>query len=197
MSAATARERRFGDSAIATPANFVTVGRLILAVPTLFLIVDQGSSWLTVTLWFVLSCTDSVDGWLARRDGTTRSGAFLDPLADKFLVLGGFCALGITGDFSWAAITIVIAREALVSLYRSYWARRGVTLPARRLGKLKAFLQYLAVGAVLFPPTYEWATVHDTILWLAVGFSVVSGLDIFISGQRAARLQRAAKQPTQ
>lgn len=194
MSASAARETRFGDSALATPANFVTVGRLILAVPTLFLIVDQGSSWLTVSLWFVLSCTDSLDGYLARRDGTTRSGAFLDPLADKFLVLGGFCALGITGDFSWAAVTIVIVREVAVSMYRSYWARRGVTLPARRLGKSKAFLQYLAVGVVLFPPTYEWATVHDVILWLAVGFSVVSALDIFVSGQRAARRQREQRE---
>ena len=66
--------------------------RLVLAVPTLLLIVDQGSTWLTVSLWFVLTTTDSLDGWLARRDGTTRSGAFLDPLADKFLVLGGFFA---------------------------------------------------------------------------------------------------------
>jgi CDP-diacylglycerol--glycerol-3-phosphate 3-phosphatidyltransferase len=189
---ASARAKRFGDSAIATPANFVTVGRLVLAVPTLLLIVDQGSSWLTVSLWFVLSCTDSLDGFLARRDGTTRSGAFLDPLADKFLVLGGFCALGITGDFSWAAITIVIVREVVVSMYRSYMARRGCSLPARRLGKWKAFLQYLAVGAVLFPPTYEWATVHDVILWLAVGMSVVSAIDIFVSGERARRAQAAA-----
>ena len=91
------RVRRYGDEAIATPANMVTIARLILAVPTLLLIVDQGSNWLTVSLWFVLTTTDGLDGWLARRDGTTRSGAFLDPLADKFLVLGGFFALGING----------------------------------------------------------------------------------------------------
>src|SRR5262249_5462411 len=89
MSAQAARVRRDGDEATATPANLVTIARLILAVPTLLLVVDQGSSWLTVSLWFVLTTTDGLDGWLARRDGTTRSGAFLDPLADKFLVLGG------------------------------------------------------------------------------------------------------------
>ena len=87
MSAPAARTRRYGDEAIATPANLVTIARLILAVPTLLLIVDQGSSWLTVSLWFLLTTTDGLDGWLARRDGTTRSGAFLDPLADKFLSL--------------------------------------------------------------------------------------------------------------
>ena len=141
-----ARVRRYGDEAIATPANIVTIARLVLAVPTLLLIVDQGSSWLTVSLWFVLTTTDGLDGWLARRDGTTRSGAFLDPLADKFLVLGGFFALGITGDFSWAAVLIVTVREVGVSMYRSYAARHGMSLPARRLGKWKAFVQFVAVG---------------------------------------------------
>jgi len=190
--------RRYGDEAIATPANLVTIARLILAVPTLLLIIDQGSSWLTVSLWFVLTTTDGLDGWLARRDGTTRSGAFLDPLADKFLVLGGFFALGITGDFSWIAVAIVTVREVGVSLYRSYAARHGISLPARKLGKWKAFFQFLAVGVVLLPPTYEWATFHDSLLWFAVALSVVSGLDIVISGQRESRrakLAQAAVEP--
>jgi CDP-diacylglycerol--glycerol-3-phosphate 3-phosphatidyltransferase len=187
MSTPSARVRRFGDEAIATPANFITVARLVLAVPTLLLIVDVGSTWLTVSLWFVLTTTDGLDGWLARRDGTTRSGAFLDPLADKFLVLGGFFALGINGDFSWAAVAIVTVREVGVSMYRSFAAKRGISLPARRLGKWKAFFQFLAVGIVLLPPTYEWATFHDVVLWFAVALSVVSGLDIVISGYRQSR----------
>jgi CDP-diacylglycerol--glycerol-3-phosphate 3-phosphatidyltransferase len=187
MSAPVARTRRYGDEAIATPANLVTIARLILAVPTLLLIVDEGSTWLTVALWFVLSTTDGLDGWLARRDGTTRSGAFLDPLADKFLVLGGFFALGITGDFSWLAVLIVTVREVGISMYRSFAAKRGISLPARRLGKWKAFFQFLAVGVVLLPPTYEWATAHDIVLWIAVGLSVVSGLDIVISGYRQSK----------
>jgi CDP-diacylglycerol--glycerol-3-phosphate 3-phosphatidyltransferase len=193
VSASTARVRRFGDEAIATPANFITVARLVLAVPTLLLIVDQGSSWLTVSLWFVLTTTDGLDGWLARRDGTTRSGAFLDPLADKFLVLGGFFALGITGDFSWAAVLIVAAREVGVSVYRSFAGKRGISLPARRLGKWKAFFQFLAVGVVLLPPTYSWATFHDVLLWFAVALSVISGLDIVYSGYRASRVQKEAR----
>ncbi len=187
VSAPSARVRRFGDEAIATPANFITVARLVLAVPTLLLIVDEGSTWLTFALWFLLTTTDGLDGWLARRDGTTRSGAFLDPLADKFLVLGGFFALGINGDFSWAAVVIVTVREVGVSMYRSFAAKRGISLPARRLGKWKAFFQFIAVGFVLLPPTYEWATFHDVLLWFAVGLSVVSGLDIVISGYRQSQ----------
>jgi CDP-diacylglycerol--glycerol-3-phosphate 3-phosphatidyltransferase len=187
VSTPVARTRRHGDDAIATPANLVTIARLVLAVPTVVLIVDEGSTWLTFALWFVLTTTDGLDGWLARRDGTTRSGAFLDPLADKFLVLGGFFALGINGDFSWAAVIIVTVREVGVSMYRSFAAKRGISLPARRLGKWKAVFQFIAVGVVLLPPTYEWATFHDVLLWFAVMLSVVSALDIVISGYRQSR----------
>ena len=182
---------RFSDSAIATPANFVTVARLLLAVPTLLLIEDRGSSWLTVSLWFVLACTDRVDGWLARRDGATRSGAFLDPLADKFLVIGGFFAVGLRGEFSWAAVLIIAMREIGISAYRTYASRRGLSVPAVRMGKWKAFFQFLAVGIVLFPPTYEWATVHDVVLWIAITLTVVSGLDILRRGWQERR-QRSA-----
>jgi CDP-diacylglycerol--glycerol-3-phosphate 3-phosphatidyltransferase len=185
------RLKRFSENAIATPANFVTVARLLLSVPTILLIIDRGASWLTVSLWFVLACTDRLDGWLARRDGATRSGAFLDPLADKFLVIGGFFALGVTGDFSWAAVVIVAAREIGISVYRSFAGRRGISLPALQMGKWKAFFQYLAVGAVVFPPTQDWATVHDIVLWLAVAFTVVSGVDIIRRGWTQRREQVA------
>jgi CDP-diacylglycerol---glycerol-3-phosphate 3-phosphatidyltransferase len=183
--------KKFSESAIATPANYVSAARLLLAVPTLLLIEDRGSTWLTVSLWFVLSCTDRLDGWLARRDGATRSGAFLDPLADKFLVIGGFFALGLLGEFSWAAVVIIAVREIGISIYRSFAGRRGISLPALQLGKWKAFFQYLAVGIVLFPPTYEWATVHDVVLWIAIGLTVLSALDILRRGWKQ-QSQRAA-----
>src|SRR2546429_3852490 len=181
------RLSRFGPSALLTPANLVTALRFALTIPLLQVIATDGVSWRATVGWIILASTDGLDGWLARRDGTTRSGAFLDPLADKFLVLGGFFALGINGDFSWAAVIIVTVREVGISMYRSFAAKRGISLPARRLGKWKAFFQFLAVGIVLLPPTYEWATFHDVVLWFAVGLSVVSGLDIVISGIRVSR----------
>ena len=186
-------------SAIATWANLVTVARVLIA-PLVFWLIPEGQSgsWVAFALWFALCASDGIDGYLARRHGTTTLGAFLDPLADKFLVLGGFFALGINGDFSWAAVMIVTVREVGVSLYRSYAARHGMSLPARKLGKWKAFFQFLAVGVVLLPPTYEWATFHDSLLWFAVALSVVSGLDIVISGQRESRrvkLAQAAVEP--
>ena len=59
------------------------------------------------------------------------------------------------------------------------------------MGKYKAFFQFLAVGVVLFPPTYEWATVHDIILWIAITLTVVSALDILRRGWQQ-QTQRAA-----
>jgi CDP-diacylglycerol---glycerol-3-phosphate 3-phosphatidyltransferase len=184
VTAPAASARRFGPGAIATPANFVTVARLVLAVPTVVLIRERGASWLTAALWIVLAGTDGFDGWLARRDGTTRSGAFLDPLADKLLVLGGFFALGARGDFSWVAVTLVTLREVGISGYRSFAGRQGISLPARQLGKWKAVLQFFAVGVVLLPPTSDWSTFHEVVLWAAVALSLFSGLDILRRGWR-------------
>jgi CDP-diacylglycerol--glycerol-3-phosphate 3-phosphatidyltransferase len=181
------RKRRVGPGALATRANAITIARLVLAVPTLVLVRREGASWLTVTLWFVLSCTDGVDGWVARRDGTTRSGAFLDPLADKFLVIGGFLALALRDQLAWAALVIVVAREVGISVYRSFAARRGISLPARRLGKWKTVIQLLAVGVVLCPITENAVGLQQTVLWFAVALTLVSAFDILHSGWRETR----------
>lgn len=189
----TRRERihRFGQSAIATPANAMTIARLVLAVPVLVLVYRQGSNWLTLGGWFLLSITDGLDGWIARRDGTTRSGAFLDPLADKILVLGGFAVLAARHELPWIAFWIVAVREVAVSIYRSAAARRGVSLPARRLGKAKTFFQLSAVGIVLLPWTANVLWLHAVILWVAVALTVVSGLDIVWHRGGGATAERA------
>lgn len=181
------RVPRFGPDAIRTPANVVTICRLLFTIPVLMMVLDgePGSeSWTTFTGWFVLWITDWLDGWLARRDGTTRSGAFLDPLADKILVLGGFIALAIRGDFAWVPVAIVVAREVIVSVYRTLEGRRGVSMPARKLGKWKANVQFFAVAAVLFPPTADVGWFHDVSLWAAVVITVVSAVDLFAAARR-------------
>jgi CDP-diacylglycerol--glycerol-3-phosphate 3-phosphatidyltransferase len=178
------RLRRFGPGAIRTPANVVTVARLVAAVPALVLIVRVGSSWWTVAVWFVLSVTDGLDGWLARRDGSTRAGAFLDPLADKFLAIGGFTALALRGDVAWLPVVIMAGREAVISLYRSYEGRRGISLPARQLGKWKTFIQMSAIGFVLLPFTADLGWLQVAVTWAAVALTVVSAVDIVVAARR-------------
>jgi CDP-diacylglycerol--glycerol-3-phosphate 3-phosphatidyltransferase len=172
---------------VATPANAITVARVLLAVPTLVLIAQRGASWPAVVLWLVLACTDGVDGWIARRDGTTRSGAFLDPLADKVLVIGGFLALGVRGDIGWIPIALVVGREAGIQVYRSLAGRRGISLPARQLGKWKTTLQFAAVGAFLFPPFEDMPWLQQTVLWVAVALTLLSALDMLRRGWQESR----------
>ena len=175
----TPRVPRFGPDAIRTPANVVTIVRLLFTIPVLMMILDGEpgtESWTTFMGWWVLWVTDWLDGWLARRDGTTRSGAFLDPLADKVLVMGGLVTLAVRGDFAWLPVAIIGAREVFISVYRS--------MAARRLGKWKATIQYFAVAAALFPPTAGTPWVADTALWVAVVLTVVSGIDLVVSSTR-------------
>jgi CDP-diacylglycerol--glycerol-3-phosphate 3-phosphatidyltransferase len=181
--------KRFGQSALLTPANALTLARIVVAIPTLALIRDRGSSWLTVGLWALITASDSLDGWLARRDGATRSGAFLDPVADKLIVLGGFAVLADRGVFAWWAVLLVGVREIGISVYRSVAGKRGIVLPAQRLGKYKAFTQYIAVGGVLLPLTADWERAQQWVFGFAVVLTVVSGIEIlrrgYIDWQRA------------
>jgi CDP-diacylglycerol---glycerol-3-phosphate 3-phosphatidyltransferase len=184
----------FGPSALATPANFVTVIRLLVA-PLLFtMITSQHASWAVFVLWTALASTDGVDGWIARRHGTTRSGAFLDPLADKVLVLGALYSLATIGTFPWLPVVIIAVREVGISLYRVYWGRRGLAVPASRGGKLKTLLQGLAVGAAVLPPlatSHLW--VADVLLWASVVVAVVSGAQYLVAGRTAATSMARAR----
>ncbi|MCX6527084.1 MAG: CDP-alcohol phosphatidyltransferase family protein [Actinobacteria bacterium] len=181
----------FDESAIATWANAVSVMRLLIS-PLLFALipVDGRGSWIALALWMVLCLSDGIDGYLARRHGTTRSGAFLDPLADKVLVLGAMFTL-VSRDVFWVLPVLIIAfREVIVSVYRVFIGARGVSMPASKLAKIKTFSQQMAVGFALAPIT----TVNQTwtwqiFLWVAVALTVVSG------AQYAAQAVLSRKRP--
>lgn len=163
--------------AIATWANAVTVSRLLVS-PLLFTMIpnDQGGAWAALALWFALCASDGVDGYLARRHGTTRSGAFLDPLADKVLVLGAMFTLVSRSVFGIVPVVIIAAREVGISVYRVVAGSKGVSVPATKIAKLKTLVQQLAVGFALAPVTALDATWTWTVLlWLAVVLTVVSG----------------------
>jgi CDP-diacylglycerol--glycerol-3-phosphate 3-phosphatidyltransferase len=169
----------FGPSALATPANALTIARLVATPVLVALIVAYGpAAWLLVGLWVVLAGSDGVDGWLARKQGTTRSGAFLDPLADKFLVLGALGALAAVHEVSWIPVSLIAGREVAMSAFRSYAGRRGVSIPARQWAKLKTAAQDLAVMLAFLPPVgvHHVAAVTWT-LWVAVGLTILTGLE--------------------
>jgi CDP-diacylglycerol--glycerol-3-phosphate 3-phosphatidyltransferase len=179
---------------LATWANAITVGRLLLA-PLMFWAIpndDQGA-WIAVVLWFVLCASDGIDGYIARRHGTTSAGAFLDPLADKVLVLGAMFKLVSTGVFAVLPVVIIAAREILISVYRVLVGGKGISVPAIKLAKYKTVTQQFAVAFALFPPTALDATwLWNGLLWLAVVLAVVSGVQYL---WRARKLAAAAPTP--
>lgn len=178
---------QFGPSALATPANGITIVRLVLTLPLLLMVLDRGASWSALVLWIALCVTDGIDGHLARRQGTTRSGAFLDPLADKVLVLGILAALVGEGTFWWPPAVLIAARELGIQAFRSFWGRRGLAVPATRLAKVKTVVQEVAVGLALAPPIVDEAMwFATTVLWAAVVLTVVTGVQYVQAGSRAA-----------
>lgn len=177
----------FGPSALATPANAVTAGRVAVTPLLLLWIVAVGPTWGAFALWTALSCSDGVDGYLARRHGVTTSGAFLDPLADKILVLGAMVTMVVQGLLWWVPVAVIAAREVAMSAYRSVVSREGVSIPARRSAKAKTVSQELAVGFALAPLTAQHLPrLAGIVLWFAVGLTVVSFAQYLLDGRSAS-----------
>jgi CDP-diacylglycerol--glycerol-3-phosphate 3-phosphatidyltransferase len=179
-------DERYGPGALLTPANLITVLRLVASPVLLVMIVKNPSSWTAAGFWTALAFSDGIDGYLARRHGTTRSGAFLDPLADKVLVLGALFALVAAGRFWIVPVALIAVRELAISVYRTQLGRQGLAVPARFSGKVKTVVQELAVAAALFPLTADHRTAATVLLWAAVVLTWVSGAQYLLDGRSAA-----------
>ena len=186
-----------------TPANVVTVIRICL-VPVFVvallspwphwfglahLIDDQIKSFLAVILFIIISCTDWVDGYLARsRQEVTDFGKFMDPLADKILVSAALLALIELQVLPSWPVLIILAREFIVSGVRMMAASKGVVIAASWYGKVKTVLQIVAIVMFLLKdtihPPYTVPPLHDPLYlgsWVvmiaALFFTVLSMVD--------------------
>ena len=178
----------FGPSALATPANAVTVARVLVTPALLTMILNDGGSWPALVFWILLCLTDWVDGYLARRQGVTRSGAFLDPLADKILILGAMFALVAKGLFWWLPVALITVREVAISVYRTVVARQGITVPARWWAKVKTVVQQFAVAFALFP-NEDLIVLAKVGLWAGVGLALVTGAQYLLDARRVSAEQ--------
>ncbi len=176
----------FGPSALATPANAITVARILAAPVLVAMFLAWGPSYAAFTIGFLIALTDGIDGWLARKQGTTRSGAFLDPLADKAVIIAILFTLAARNEISWIPVSLITAREVSMQVYRTVLGRRGVSIPARTSAKAKTFLQDLAVGLCLLPPVAPHHLVLELFLWAAVALTLVSGVQYVLDGRKAA-----------
>jgi CDP-diacylglycerol--glycerol-3-phosphate 3-phosphatidyltransferase len=170
---------RFNASARLTPANALTLARILFA-PVLFVLIfdakdTRGASWPVFTLGVILALTDHYDGQLARRHGTTRSGAFLDPLADKVVVIGAMVSLVMVNRYWWFPVAIVAARELAITAMRAHFARGGMAIPARTSAKYKTLVQGIALLVAVIPVLRKTQTPSVVALWIAVALTLWSG----------------------
>ena len=186
-----------GQASLLHPANLLTLARLLLS-PVLFLLILQadgtrGASWAAFGLGVAMGATDFFDGRLARRDNvTSRSGAFLDPLADKVVVLGAAFCLVAVERYWWVPVTIMAFRELGITAWRARWAREGVSIPARRSAKYKTFVQGVALAMAVMPALESADVVLTAALWVAVAFTVATGAQYLLDGRAARARSRSA-----
>lgn len=169
--------------------NKLTVMRVILVPFFIFFlltdIVPLSPVWAMI-IYIIASITDALDGHIARsRHLVTNFGKFLDPLADKVLVISALVCFIETGHVSSVPVIIIIAREFMVSGLRLVTAGEGVVVAAGIWGKLKTAFTMVSVIAILFfnilfgkdPASYDtWLIVTEQVLiWISTALTVISG----------------------
>jgi CDP-diacylglycerol---glycerol-3-phosphate 3-phosphatidyltransferase len=178
-------------------ANYLTVLRIAL-VPVLgvFLWHGDGHSdgWrIAAFVVFALAAlTDRLDGDLARkRNLVTDFGKLMDPIADKALMGTALVGLSSLGLLWWWVTVVILAREFGITALRLWVLRHGV-LPASRGGKLKTFLQSVAIGLLVLPLPYSGRIVADVVMAAALLLTVVTGVDYVVKALRLRRTPAAA-----
>jgi CDP-diacylglycerol--glycerol-3-phosphate 3-phosphatidyltransferase len=181
-------------------ANMLTVLRIALVPFFAWALLADGGHTTTGRLiatgiFVVAALTDRMDGWLARRSGQiTDIGKLLDPIADKLLVGTALVLLSWLGDLSWWVTVVILVREIGITVMR-FFLLRYVVLPASRGGKIKTFLQSVAIGLYLLPLDVlpDWVTVVAVgFMAAAVVVTVVTGLDYV---RAAVQIRRTASRP--
>lgn len=186
-----------------TPANIVTTVRVVL-VPLWLLVTELlcpaelngatiDAGMLAAFVFFVLlSLTDKLDGYLARSRGeVTTFGKFLDPIADKLVVIVALCFLLEHGMASSWVLLVIVAREFLVSGLRMVIASKGVVVAASNLGKWKTATTMVSISGLLLCMALPAGQALDVLnlisqvlLFAAVVLTAWSGVDYFLKGRK-------------
>jgi len=148
-------------------------GRRIFGVPKEFV---------GAAIFGLASLTDWADGYLARRrKQITPFGVFIDPLADKLLILAAlFSLVQMELVPAWMA-TVIIGREFAVTAFRSIAYARGVVVPASPLGKIKMAAQVVAILALILghDSLRQLVVIGTAALWVVLVAALVSAVDYF------------------
>ena len=176
-------------SPLRTLANGLTIGRAVAGLP-LILALQAGAAGLAWWLLLLAGLSDAADGWLARKAGGGSSwGARLDPLTDKVLIAAPLLWLAQTAALPLWAVWLLLARELLISGWRSQAADGA---PASASGKAKTILQFLSLLLLLWSPTWIGHGMAVTLGWWLFWPSLVLAL----SSALAYLKPRSASRPS-
>jgi CDP-diacylglycerol--glycerol-3-phosphate 3-phosphatidyltransferase len=173
--------------------NILTLMR-IAAIPLmvyLLLTGERESSFWAAALFSAASFTDWLDGFLARRMGiVTVFGKFLDPIADKLVVMAALIMIIPLGRVPAWMVLVILGREIIITGLRGIASSEGIVIEASELGKFKTIFQIVAIIALLLHYDYHWffsathpallANMHNVgmfYLWIAFFITVWSGAD--------------------
>jgi CDP-diacylglycerol--glycerol-3-phosphate 3-phosphatidyltransferase len=184
------RRRSLRQDALNVP-NLLTMGRVVV-IPLVLFLIDRGTPedclWAAI-VYSGAALTDLLDGWLARRMHVVSVlGKFLDPLADKLLVMAVLIYMVPMGRIPEWAVVLLLAREISVTGLRSIASSEGVTIAAGEEGKTKTALQMVGILCLILGYPYhltlgpldlgvvDLVYVGRALVYVSLVFSVVSAL---------------------
>lgn len=161
--------------------NAISLARLLAAAPIAWLVVS-GEGALAMALFIIAGASDGLDGWLAKRYGwVSQLGGWLDPLADKALVLAVCVALALHGDLPWWLLGLIAVRDTVIVGGAITFHFSFAPLHARPtwLGKLTTLALLLMVVVLLWrnvgAEVPRWLA--DGLVWLCAAMLLASGAD--------------------
>lgn len=158
--------------------NKLTLLRIIM-IPffVVFMLVDFGpwSKWAALAIFAVASLTDTLDGYLARRDHlVTNFGKFMDPLADKLLVCSAMiCMIELGRLPSWVVI-VIIGREFVISGFRLIASDNGVVIAANYWGKIKTVCQMVMIIVLIADLGGGFVILEQILIYASLLLTVIS-----------------------
>jgi CDP-diacylglycerol---glycerol-3-phosphate 3-phosphatidyltransferase len=184
------RRERLREELLNAP-NLLTLARLAAIPVFLWLLAyeNRHNSFLAAAVFSAAAISDWVDGWLARiSNKVTTLGKFLDPLADKVIVLSALVMLLRLGRVPVWVVVIIIARELLISGLRTIAMSEGLVISASQGGKWKTSLQLSGIIALMvhyhypidflfFTAMIDFHAVGLALLYLSLVPSIVSAID--------------------
>ena len=165
-----------------TTANKITVLRIIL-VPVFMVLLYLGQTYWALAVYIIACVSDFVEGKIARKyNQITDFGKFMDPLADKMLVLAAMCYFVEVGLIPGWVVAVVLLREFGVSGLRLLAVEQGIVIAAAWSGKIKTGVTMVALGVLILAgqPWFPAPEVIAVVCWMLILITTLySGIEYF------------------